>query len=107
MAPLQEALEPDDNPEQPLPAEEEPTKEEKPEEEVANEESPKDPESTPAEEKIKKTPTKEQTTVKTSPLGSSADEDSGTSKMQVIFVVVLGLVIVVALGATFLGRKKK
>ncbi|MDG2486408.1 MAG: hypothetical protein P8M65_01740 [Roseibacillus sp.] len=107
LAPLQEALEPDENPVKPLPTEEEPTEKEKPEEGVATEKSPKEVESTPAEEKIKKTPTKERTKGKTSPPRPSADEDSSTSKMQVIFVVVLGLVIVVALGATFLGRKKK
>jgi hypothetical protein len=107
LAPLQEALEPDENPEQSLPTEEEPTKKENPEEEVATEKSPKEVESPPAEEKIKKTPAKERTKGKTSSPRPSDDEDSGTSKMQVIFVVILGLVIVVALGATLLGRKKK
>ena len=90
-----------------LESENKPEGEEKPEGESApGEEAEK---SAPVSEKkeISKVPSKRPTNNVPSPSIPNADDDSGTSKVQVIFVVVLLLVIVVALGAAFLGRKKK
>ena len=110
---IQEASELQGETEQPVSAEEKlegenkPEGEEKPEGEPApGEEAEK---SAPISEKkeISKVPSKRPTNNAPSPSLPNADDDSGTSKVQVIFVVVLLLVIVVALGAAFLGRKKK
>ncbi len=110
---IQEASELQGETEQPVSAEEKlegenkPEGEEKPEGEPApGEEAEK---SAPISEKkeISKVPSKRPTNNVPSPSIPNADDDSGTSKVQVIFVVVLLLVIVVALGAAFLGRKKK
>jgi hypothetical protein len=107
LAPLQAALEPAENPEQPIPTEEEPTGEEKPEEQEATEELPKESETSKGKTKPTKSPSTKKANDRTMPPIPSANQDSGNSKIQVIFVVVLVLVIVVALGVTLLGRKKK
>ena len=110
LALLQEASEIKEENKQPLPTGEEAGDGDKPEEEEeeAVAEEPAEKIETTAENKaISKTPSKKPT--KSSPSASvpSADKDSGTSKIQVIFVVVLIVVIAGALGAAFLGRKKK
>ena len=110
LALLQEASEIKEENKQPLPTGEEAGDGDKPEEEEeeAVAEEPAEKTETTAENKaISKTPSKKPT--KSSPSASvpSADKDSGTSKIQVIFVVVLIVVIAGALGAAFLGRKKK
>ncbi|MAF21026.1 MAG: hypothetical protein CMP26_00295 [Roseibacillus sp.] len=111
LALLQEASEIKEENKQPLPTGEEAGDGDKPEEEEEEEavaEEPAEKTETTAENKaISKTPSKKPT--KSSPSASvpSADKDSGTSKIQVIFVVVLIVVIAGALGAAFLGRKKK
>ena len=111
LALLQEASEIKEENNQPLPTGEEAgdgDKLEEEEEEEAVAEEPAEKTETTAENKaISKTPSKKPT--KSSPSASvpSADKDSGTSKIQVIFVVVLIVVIAGALGAAFLGRKKK
>ena len=110
LALLQEASEIKEENKQPLPTGEEAGDGDKPEEEEeeAVAEEPAEKTETTAENKaISKTPSKKLT--KSSPSASvpSADKDSGTSKIQVIFVVVLIVVIAGALGAAFLGRKKK
>ena len=108
LALLQEASEIKEENKQPLPTGEEPGDGDKPEEEEAVAEEPAEETETTAENKaISKTPSKKPT--KSSPSASvpSADKDSGTSKIQEIFVVVLIVVIAGALGAAFLGRKKK
>ena len=111
LALLQEASEIKEENKQPLPNGEEAGDGDKPEEEEEEEavaEEPAEKTETTAENKaISKTPSKKPT--KSSPSASvpSADKDSGTSKIQVIFVVVLIVVIAGALGAAFLGRKKK
>ena len=110
LALLQEASEIKEENKQPLPTGEEAGDGDKPEEEEeeAVAEEPAEKTETTAENKaISKTPSKKPT--KSSPSASvpSADKDSGTSKIQVIFVVVLIVVIAGALGAAFLGKKKK
>ena len=107
LALLQEASEIKEENKQPLPTGEEPGDGDKPEEEAVAEEPAEETETTAENKAISKTPSKKPT--KSSPSASvpSADKDSGTSKIQVIFVVVLIVVIAGALGAAFLGRKKK
>ena len=110
LALLQEASEIKEENKQPLPTGEEAgdgDKPEKEEEEAVAEEPAEKTETTAENKAISKTPSKKPT--KSSPSASvpSADKDSGTSKIQVIFVVVLIVVIAGALGAAFLGRKKK
>ena len=107
LALLQEASEIKEENKQPLPTGEEPGDGDKPEEEAVAEEPAEKTETTAENKAISKTPSKKPT--KSSPSASvpSADKDSGTSKIQVIFVVVLIVVIAGALGAAFLGRKKK
>ncbi|MEO1826305.1 MAG: PTPDL family protein [Roseibacillus sp.] len=108
LALLQEASETKEENEQPLPTGEEAGDENKPEEEEAATEQPAEEIETKAKkETTSKTPSKKPTKSSPSASVSSADQDSGTSKVQVIFVVVLIVVIVGALGAAFLGRKKK
>jgi len=107
LALLQEASEIKEENKQPLPTGEEAGDGDKPEEEAVAEEPAEKTETTAENKAISKTPSKKPT--KSSPSASvpSADKDSGTSKIQVIFVVVLIVVIAGALGAAFLGRKKK
>ena len=108
LALLQEASETKEENEQPLPTGEEAGGENKPEEEEAATEQPaEDIETKSKKETTSKTPSKKPTKSSPSTSVSSADQDSGTSKVQVIFVVVLIVVIAGALGAAFLGRKKK
>jgi len=104
---IEEASEIQEETNQPLPADEKPVEAEKPAEEAPSEEEDEKTEAKEAKEESSKTPSTRPTNSVPSPSGSSADENSGTSKVQVIFVVVLLLVIVVALGAAFIGRKKK
>ena len=110
LALLQEASEIKEENKQPLPTGEEAGDGDKPEEEEeeAVAEEPAEKTETTAENKaISKTPSKKPTKSGPSASVPSADKDSGTSKIQVIFVVVLIVVIAGALGAAFLGRKKK
>ena len=107
LALLQEASETKEETEQPLPTGEEAGDEENQEEEAAAEEPAEEIETKAEKEITSKKPSEKPAKSSPSPSVSSADQDSGTSKVQVIFVVVLIVVIAGALGAAFLGRKKK
>ena len=107
LALLQEASETKEETEQPLPTGEEAGDEENQEEEAAAEEPAEEIETKAEKEITSKKPSEKPAKSSPSPSVSSADQDSGTSKAQVIFVVVLIVVIAGALGAAFLGRKKK
>ena len=108
LALLQEASEITEENEQSLPTGEQAADEDKlEEEEAAIKEPAEEIEAKAEKETISKSPSKKPTESSPSASVSSADQDSGTSKVQVIFVVVLIVVIAGALGAAFLGRKKK
>ena len=120
LDPLTQALEPEEDPKTPSPTEvissstdgtpaDEPEAEEEKEqpEEEAVEDSPKEPGKTPGDKGSPKTLPQKNPGNDTSPPVIATDDDAGTSTVQVLLIVVLVLVVLGALGAAFLGRKKK